>query len=147
MGDSKSSLSRSLKMIQYWKWQLTDQAGMLPRRDVDRLQKWANTNLCSSTKEMQSPAAQEHRLGANKQKGSRERPDIPSGHQVDHEPPNHLWSKQGQQHVGCIRRNNFQQVKGGDLSPLLRAGEINLECWDTCFHPQYNRDMDILLRV
>lgn len=68
MGDSKSSLSRSLKMIQYWKWQLTDQAGMLPLRDVDRLQKWANTNLCSSTKEMQSPAAQEHRLGANKQK-------------------------------------------------------------------------------
>lgn len=99
---------------------------------------------------MQSPAAQEHRLGANRQKEGRkgrERPEIPGGHQVDHEPSKHLCSKEGQQLVGCIRKNNFQQVKGGDPSPLLKAGETNLECWDKCFPPQCNRDMDILLRL
>lgn len=35
--------------------------------------------------------------------------------------------------------------QGRDPSPLLRDCETNLECWDKCFPPQYNRDRDILV--
>lgn len=72
---------------------------------------WPTSTFAVQQGKMQSPAVQEHRLGANKQKGgrkSRERPEIPAGHQVDHEPPKHLYSKQGQQLVGCIRKKKIQ---------------------------------------
>lgn len=146
---AESPLSVSSKMIQYWEWWLTDQMGVLPLRGMWTV--WRNgptPTFAVQQRKMQSPAAQEHRLGANGQKGSRksrERPEIPCGHQVDHEPPKHLCSKQGQQNLGGNGKTTASKARGGNPSPLLRDCETNLECWDKCFPPQYNRDRDILV--
>lgn len=122
--------SVSSKMIQYWEWWLTDQMGVLPLRGMWTV--WRNgptPTVAVQQRKMQSPAAQEHGLGANGQKGSRksrEKPEIPCGHQVDREPPKHLCSKQGQQNLGCNGKTTASKARRGIL-PLCSG--IVIQIW------------------
>lgn len=47
---------------------------------------------------------------------------------------------------GCIRKY-CQQVKGGDLPPLLNTAETHQECCVQCWAPWYKRDTGILEQV
>ena len=77
----------------------------------------------------------------------REGPGGPGGEQVDHEPTMGPCSKEGHWPSGLHQADHYQQVKGGDPSPLLSTAETHLECRVQCWAPRYKRDMDILERV
>lgn len=70
---AESPLSGSLKVIQYWKWWLTDPVGLLPLRGMWTGCRNGPTFAISALQQrkMQSSAAQEHRLRANRQKGGK----------------------------------------------------------------------------
>ncbi|GAB0191964.1 hypothetical protein GRJ2_001661700 [Grus japonensis] len=71
----------------------------------------------------------------------------PGGRQLECESAMCPCSKDGQQHRGLHWRAHRQQVEEGDPSPLLSAGETQLECWVQFWAPQCKRDMDRLEQV
>lgn len=123
---------------------------------MDRLEKWANTNLmkfnkgkCKALLLRRNNLRHQHRLGANWQKSSCTEKDL--GVLVDIKLTMSqlcvFAAKKANSMLGCVRRIVASRLREGILPLSSTLVRPHLEYHGQFWAIQYKRDMDILKRV